>query len=194
LVAAPDSNAGRAGNVTQLLQNWVRGDRGAFDALVPLVYAELRRIADGYLSRERQGHTLQPTALVHEAWLRLCQLDSDRSHFEHRKQFYGLAAQMMRRILVDHARALGAQKRQAPTIDSGGQEPSAPASRLLDLLALDRALEDLAAVSARQARIVELRYFAGLNVDEMAELLDVSRATISRDQRSAEAWLGHALS
>ena len=190
-MADPDS---RANSVTQLLQNWVRGDRAAFDALVPLVYGELRRIADAYLSRERQGHTLQPTALVHEAWLRLRQLDPDRSHFDHRKQFYGLAAQMMRRILVDHARALGAQKRQALTIAAGAGEPQTPAPHVLDLLALDRALEELARVSARQARIVELRYFAGLNVDEMAEVLNVSRATVSRDQRSAEAWLGQALS
>lgn len=186
-MAVPD------GSVTQLLQNWVRGDRAAFDALVPLVYGELRQIARGYLGHERAGHTLQPTALVHEAWLRLSQLDLDRAGFEHRKQFYGLAAQMMRRILVDHARALKAQKRQGLTIDASPGEPESVTPRLLDLLALDRALDELAQASPRQARIVELRYFAGLNVDEMAEILDVSRATISREQRSAEAWLGHAL-
>ena len=184
--------AGPNGSVTQLLNDWSGGDRSALDALMPIVYAELRRIADAYLHRERSSHTLQPTALVHEAWLRL--VKQERGHFEHRKQFYGLAAQVMRRILVDHARALGADKRAGALEVPGPERPSAAADRTIDLLALDAALDALARVNARQARVIELRYFAGLNVEEMAQLLGVSPATISRDQKTAEAWLGHAMS
>jgi RNA polymerase sigma-70 factor (ECF subfamily) len=186
------SEAGR-GNVTQLLAQWAGGDHTALDALIPVVYAELRRIADGYLRRERSDHTLQPTALVHEAWLRLVRQDGGQFH--HRKQFYGLAAQVMRRILVDHARTTNADKR-------GGGAPKAPLDEsaaactapIVDLLALNEALDQLASVSPRQARVVELRYFGGLNVDETAEALGVSAPTISRDQKAAEAWLAQAMS
>jgi RNA polymerase sigma factor (TIGR02999 family) len=183
----------RDGDVTQLLARWAGGDRAALDLLMPAVYAELRKIADAYLRRERTGHTLQPTALVNEAWLRLVR--QDELQFDHRKQFYALAAQAMRRILVDHARALDADKRGggAPktTLDA---EVSAGANRTIELLALDEALEQLARVSPRQAQIIELRYFAGLTVEEVGDLVGVSAATISRDQKTAEAWLGHAMS
>jgi RNA polymerase sigma factor (TIGR02999 family) len=181
------------GDVTQLLARWVGGDREALDALMPVVYAELRKIARAYLRQERTGHTLQPTALVHEAWLRLVR--QDQLHFDHRKQFYALAAQVMRRILVDHARALAADKRGGGARKTAIENVSIPGRDLtIELIALDEALDQLARVSPRQARVIELRYFAGLNVEEMAELLDVSPATISRDQKTAEAWLGHAMS
>jgi RNA polymerase sigma-70 factor (ECF subfamily) len=128
---------------------------------MPLVYAELRRIADGYLRRERSGHTLQPTALVHEAWLRL--INQEQPQFANRLRFYALAAQMMRQILVDHARRVGAAKR-------GGRAP------------------------AISLQVIELRYFGGLNVEETAEILGVSIATVSREQKTAEAWLSQAMS
>ncbi len=187
------SEPGR-GDVTQLLAQWAGGDQTALDALIPVVYGELRRIADAYLRRERSDHTLQPTALVHEAWLRLVR-QGDGGQFDHRKQFYGLAAQVMRRILVDHARTTNADKRgggaaKTPLDEStGGTAPP-----IVDLLALNEALDQLAVVSPRQARVVELRYFGGLNVDETAEVLGVSAPTISRDQKAAEAWLAQAMS
>jgi RNA polymerase sigma-70 factor, ECF subfamily len=183
------------GEVTQLLARWAEGDRAALDALTPIVYGELRKIADAFLRRERDGHTLQPTALVHEAWLRL--MKQDQPAFDHRKQFYALAAQMMRRILVDHARAVNAEKRGGGSSKTDLDEDravDAGAGRIVEFLALDQALTQLARVSTRQAQVIELRYFAGLNLDEIAELLGVSPATISRDQRSAEAWLSHIMS
>jgi RNA polymerase sigma factor (TIGR02999 family) len=184
---------GQNGDVTQQLARWAGGDREALDALMPVVYAELRKIAGAYLRRERSGHTLQPTALVNEAWLRLVRQDELR--FDHRKQFYALAAQVMRRILVDHARALAADKRGGgaakATLDT---EISAGANRTIELLALDEALDQLARVSPRQAHVIELRYFAGLTVEEIGDLVGVSAATISRDQRTAEAWLAHTMS
>lgn len=184
------------GDVTRLLQRWSAGDRAALDDLVPIVYAELRRIAEGYFSRERSSHTLQPTALIHEAWMRMAR--QQKPVFDHRRQFYALAAQMMRRILVDHARATGAEKRggdrSRTTLDTAlGVAVGGGAPPLVDLLALDQALTKLAAVSPRQARVIELRYFAGLGVEDLAEILEVSPATISRDQRVAEAWLGQAM-
>jgi RNA polymerase sigma-70 factor, ECF subfamily len=180
------------GDVTQLLAQWSEGDRGALDALMPVVYGELRKIADAYLRRERSGHTLQPTALVHEAWMRLVR--QDQPSFEHRTQFYALAAQVMRRILVDHARTVNADKR-------GGGAQKAPLheavaqfdDHTVEFLALDQALDQLARVSARQAQVIELRYFGGLTVEEIAAMLNVSPATISRDQKTAEAWLAMTL-
>jgi RNA polymerase sigma factor (TIGR02999 family) len=179
------------GSLTHLLARWADGDRAALDRLVPLVYPELRKIADGYLRRERNGHTLQPTALVHEAWLRL--VKQDHPVFEHRRQFYALAAQVMRRILVDHARALHAEKRSAGVRTTWRHAPGTAAAETVDLLALDQALDRLAAASPRQAQVIELRYFGGLNLEEIAEILGVSSPTISRDQKTAEAWLGHVL-
>jgi RNA polymerase sigma factor (TIGR02999 family) len=185
--------AGIGGDVTQLLARWADGDRTALDRLMPMVYTELRKIADGYLRRERTGHTLQPTALVHEAWLRLVRQDG--LEFRHRKQFYALAAQAMRRILVDHARALAADKRGGGSIRTAFNDEATPAAidRTVELLALDEALQELGRVSPRQAQVIELRYFGGLNLDEMADLLEVSPATISRDQKTAEAWLAHVM-
>jgi RNA polymerase sigma factor (TIGR02999 family) len=184
---APDS-----GEITQLLERWARGDRDALDSLAPLVQGELRSIADAYLRHERSGHTLQPTALVNEAWLRL--VNQDRPDFESRRRFFALAAKVMRQILVDYARSARAGKR------GGGELPislpdslSAGGTGLEEFLALNEALDQLASFSPRQAQVIEMRYFGGLNVDESAGLLGVSPATISREQRSAEAWLGRAM-
>jgi RNA polymerase sigma factor (TIGR02999 family) len=178
--------------ITGQLARWAQGDQGALDSLMPLIYSELRRIADSYLRRERDGHTLQPTALVNEAWLRLAR--QDHLDFENRQRFFALAAHTMRQILVDYARSAHADKR------GGGAQPvtlpeslTAGGGGLEQFLALDEALERLARYSPRQARVIEMRYFGGLNVEEVAGLLDVSPATISREQRSAEAWLNRAM-
>jgi RNA polymerase sigma factor (TIGR02999 family) len=180
--------------VTELLIRWTGGDGAALNALMPLVYVELRKTADALLRRERSDHTLQPTALVHEAWMRMVR--QERVSFEHRKQFFGLAAQVMRRILVDHARAATADKRgggvRVEPLDEGAVAMAA--ERTLELLALDEALTELGRVDARQAQVIELRYFGGLTIGELAEVLGVSPATISRDQRAAEAWLSQAIS
>jgi RNA polymerase sigma-70 factor, ECF subfamily len=182
----------KQGQITQLLARWAAGDRSALDSLTPVVYGELRKIAESYLRRERKGHTLQPTALVNDSWLRLAR--AAPLSFESRQQFFGLAAQVMRQVLVDYARGARASKR------GGGQEniplnglEAGPCADLDQFLALDQAIDRLAAFSPRQARIVELRYFGGLNGEEMADLLDVSQATISREQKSAEAWLSRAM-
>ncbi len=180
------------GQITQLLVRWTEGDPAALDLLTQVVYREMRKIAEGYLRRERFGHTLQPTALVNEAWLRIAKPSG--LSFDSRKQFFGLAAQVMRQVLVDYARSARAGKR-------GGGERAVSltnlevgsAADLDDFLALDEALNRLAAFSPRQARVIELRYFGGLNVEETAELLEVSPATISREQKSAEAWLSRAM-
>jgi RNA polymerase sigma-70 factor, ECF subfamily len=180
------------GQITQLLVRWAEGDRAALDLLVPVVYRELRKIAEGYLRRERDGHTLQPTALVNEVWLRLAK--PAQLSFANRKQFFGLAARVMRQVLVDYARAASAGKRGAGehAVPLIGLEIGA-ATDLDQFLALDQAIDRLAAFSPRQARIVELRYFAGLNLEEMADLLAISPATVSREQKSAEAWLCRAM-
>jgi RNA polymerase sigma-70 factor (ECF subfamily) len=175
------------GEITHLLADWTAGEPGALTSLAPVVYAELRKIADAYLKRERNGHTLQPTALVNEAWLRL--LAADQPSFETRHQFFALAAQMMRRILVDHARRVRAQKRGAGQARVEFDALPGVIAPTEQLLALDEALTQLAAASPRQARIIELRYFAGRGVEEIGELLGISAATVSRDQKSAEAWL-----
>ena len=181
------------GIVTGLLRELRDGRREAFDEVLPLVYDELKAIAARHMRRERDGHTLQPTALVHEAWMRMVR--QDRVTFEHRKQFFGLAAQVMRRILVDHARATRASKR------GGGIEPAsldsvtiAAEDKAFDLLALDHALTELGRVDPRQAQVIELRYFGGLTIDELAETLGVSAGTIGRAQRAAEAWLSYTMS
>jgi RNA polymerase sigma factor (TIGR02999 family) len=178
--------------VTQLLERWSGGDRSALDELMPLVYDELRRLAGGYLRRERVGHTLQPTALVNEAYLLM--VDQRRARWQNRAQFVGVAAQMMRRILVDHARAVNAEKR-------GGQQFAVSLAEAegfgvspdLDLLRVNEALERLAAIDARQARVVELRFFGGLTIEEAAEAMHVSHATIERDWKMARAWLRREL-
>ena len=180
-----------AHDVTQLLEQWAGGNHGALDTLMPVVYAELRKIADAYLQRERSGHTLQPTALVHEAWLRL--VKTDDPSFAHRSQFFALAAKMMRRILVDHARLLNADKRGGGAIKTSLDAVPGVPNQTVELIALNEALEQLGRVSPRQARVIELRYFGGLGVEEMAGVLGVSPATVSRDQKTAEAWLGMAM-
>jgi RNA polymerase sigma factor (TIGR02999 family) len=177
-----------SGELTALLRAWGRGDPHARDELVPLVYDELRRRAAVYLRRERPNHTLQPTALIHEAYLRLA--GQQRVAWQNRAQFFGLAAQMMRRILIDHARAQRAAKRPARalkvTLDERiGQTGSVDC----DILLLNQALEELSSFDPQQATIVELRYFGGLAENEVAKVLGVSRSTVTREWQTARAWL-----
>ncbi len=173
--------------VTRLLADLSRGDPEAADRLAPLVYAELHRLAEFAMQRESAGHTLQPTELVHEAFLRL--IGQRNVSWQNRSQFYGIAAQAIRRILIDHARRRRAAKRdhglRVTLDDSVGTAPG----QGLDLLALDEALERLAALDPRQARGVELRYFGGLTVEETAEALHISPATVKRDWTFARAFL-----
>jgi RNA polymerase sigma factor (TIGR02999 family) len=175
--------------ITQLLVRWNGGDKTALDQLMPLVQSELRRLAGNYLRRERPGHTLQPTALVNEAYLRL--VDQKKANWQNRAQFYGIAAQLMRRILVDHARQHNAAKRggsdqQRLSITSAHDVSDKPN---LDLLALHEALEELAAIDPQQGRIVELKFFGGLSIEETAEVMHLGHATIERDWKMARAWL-----
>jgi RNA polymerase sigma-70 factor (ECF subfamily) len=184
--------------VTQLLVDWSKGDQQALEQLIPLVYAELRRLAGNYLRRERQGHTLQPTALVNEAYLKL--IDQKNAKWQNRAQFYGVAAQLMRRILVDHARQHQAAKRggsdqERLSITSAGQlgakqMASAP---VIDLLALNEALDELSVIDPQQSRIVELKFFGGLSIEETAEVIGVGHATVERDWKMARAWLRRKL-
>ena len=188
MAPAEPMNPESAQSVTSLLRAWSAGDPEAGRRLVPLVYGELRRRAGAYLRRERPGHTLQPTALVHEAWLRLAGQDVD---WRNRSQFFGMASQLMRRILVDHARRRGAARRgggglQVPLEEAMGT--TAGGDRV-DLVRLDEALTELAEIDPRQGRIVELRFFGGLTTEETAGLLGVSPATIKRDWTVAKAWL-----
>jgi len=178
--------------VTELLVAWSKGDERALDALTPLIYDELRRLARSYMRQERAGHTLQSTALVHEAFLRLV---DQRVQWNSRAHFFGIAAQMMRRILVDHAKAQSTAKRGAGAVRIELEEGLATApNRDVDLLALDEALERLTKVDPQRSRIVELRFFAGLSNEESAEVLGVSPATIQRQWAGARAWLFHELS
>lgn len=177
---------------TQLLLAWAAGDRRALDQMLPLVYDELHRLASGYLAHERPDHTLQPTALVHEAFLRL--INQREVDWRNRAQFLGVAAGLMRRILVNHARDRATAKRGGERervslslveVPSGGPD--------VDLIALEDALERLAALDERKAKVVELRFFGGLTTDEVAEVLAVSRATVEREWSFARAWLFDAL-
>jgi RNA polymerase sigma-70 factor, ECF subfamily len=180
--------AASPGHATGLLRAWSKGDQGALGELVPLVEAELRRLARIYMARERRGHTLQATALVNEAFLRLA--GARRLRWDDRAHFLGIAARLMRQVLVDHARSRGYQKRGA-----GAQRVSLDEALLaspgpsLDVVALDRALDALAAVDERKSRVVELRFFGGLSVEETADLLHLSNDTIKRDWRLAKLWL-----
>lgn len=185
-----------AADVTQLLSAWGAGDRAALDALLPAVYAELRRQAERVLQREASGHTLQPTALVHEAWLRL--VDQRPGGLEGRAHFVAVAARCMRQVLVDAARARRAGKRgggvHAVTLDPQADLPAHAADDAgLDVLALDEALQRLAEIDPQQARLVELRYFVGLTLDETAAALGVSAATVSREWTVARRWLRREL-
>lgn len=185
---------GGAPDVTRLLQAWRGGDQQALNALMPRVYRELRRMAARYVARERPGQPLQSTALVHEAYLRL--VDQQRVTWQNRAHFFGVAAQMMRRILVDQARHAQRRKRggtavAVPLTEAGADALAAPNPALhpVDALSLDRALSRLEAFDPDQARVVELRFFAGLNVEEAAEVLGVSPATVKREWAVARAWL-----
>ena len=178
--------------VTGLLRAWGEGDTKAGDRLMPLVYAELRKRAAAYLRRERPGHTLQPTALVHEAYVRM--VGQDRAAWKNRAQFFGVAACMMRRILVDHARALNVAKRSGRLINVVLRDDHAVlAAPNIDVLALDEALTRLAAFDARKTAVAELRFFSGLSVEETAQVLGVSVATVEREWQVARAWLYSAL-
>ena len=177
--------------ISQLLQAWARGDSSARDQLAPLVYDELHKRAAAYLRRERVDHTLQATALVHEAFLRLAA--QDRVMWQNRGQFYGVAAQMMRRILVDHARERRAAKRPDPAARVEIDDIAQPDADFVDVLALDQALAELSVLDARQGQIVELRYFAGLSEQDVADTIGVSRATVTREWKRARAWLYHRM-
>jgi RNA polymerase sigma factor (TIGR02999 family) len=180
-------------DVTELLLSWSGGDRDAPAKLMPLVYDELRRLARDHLRRERPGHTLQPTALVNEVYLRL--VDQRRVSWQTRAQFFGLAAQLMRHVLVDHARARAAAKRGGPVHKLSLDEACmAPGEVAAELVALDDALVRLAAVDERKSRVVEMRFFGGLSVEETAEALGVSDKTVMRDWRVAKVWLHRELS
>jgi RNA polymerase sigma-70 factor, ECF subfamily len=178
--------------VTGLLLAWSEGEQAALDKLVPLVYAELRRIARRYMHRERPGHTLQTTALVNEAYLRL--IDASQVRWQDRAHFFAVSAQLMRRILVDFARSRRYLKRgggaQKVTFD---EALFAPPKQGQDLVALDDALKALAVSDARKSRVVELRFFGGLSVEETAEVLQVSPDTVLRDWRLAKAWLAREM-
>jgi RNA polymerase sigma factor (TIGR02999 family) len=180
-------------DVTGLLRAWGDGDLAARDRLLPLVYQELRRRAAAHLRRERRDHTLEPTDLVHEAYLRLA--GQDRMSWRSRGQFYGIATQMMRRILVDRARARRRGKREGgwARVTLGEAVAATPPTQV-DVLDLDAALTKLAAFDPRKARVAELRFFGGLSVDEMAEVVGVSVATVERDWLAARAWLFKTLS
>ncbi len=180
-------------NVTQLLVNWRNGQPEAFDQLLPLVYDELRRIAKRHMSRERAGHTLQTTALVNEAYLRL--ISQQNHEWQNRAHFFAIAAQVMRHLLVDHARSRQYAKRGGGAIQVSLNEGAAVAEeQSLDLLALHEALNQLAQVDERKARIVELRYFGGLSTEETAEVLGLSEITVKREWLKAKAWLFRQLS
>jgi RNA polymerase sigma-70 factor, ECF subfamily len=177
-------------NVTELLAQWANGDEKALNDLTPIVYRELRQLAAAYLRKEQQGHTLQPTALVHEAYLRL--VDQRAPNFHNRSHFFGVAARLMRQILVDHARKRHAAKRD------GAKAPinsalSFDTERSGDLLALDAGLSELEKLDPRKCKAIELRYFVGLSMEEIAQALAVSEITVRRDLRMAEAWLQHQI-
>jgi RNA polymerase sigma factor (TIGR02999 family) len=180
-------------DVTQLLVNWSNGDKEALEDLTPLVYAELRRLANRYLRRERPDHTLQSTALVHEAYLRL--IDSNNVQWQNRAHFFAVSAQLIRHILIDHARARQAEKRGSGGLKLSLDEAIAtPGEKDMDLVALDDALKDLAKIDPEQSRIVELRFFAGLSIEETAEVVGVSPATVKREWTTAKAWLAREIS
>jgi len=177
-----------SGRVSKLLINWGQGDLDAREALIPLVYGELRRVARRYLGRERPDHTLQSAALVHEAYLRL--VHKEPPQWQNRAHFFGVAAQLMRHLLVDHARNRRAAKRGAgaPRLSLDAQMVL-PQKREVDLVALDDALNKLAGLDAQQSRLIELRFFGGLSIEETAVVLGISPATVKREWATARAWL-----
>jgi RNA polymerase sigma factor (TIGR02999 family) len=174
--------------ITELLKGWRGGDVAALDKLIPLVYDDLRRIAARQLRRERPNHTLQPTALVHEVFLKL--IDQNRIQWQNRAQFFGIASQLIRRILVDYLRAQHAEKRGGAAVTIALDEAVAEAGRPdLDLIRLDEALNSLAARDEQQSKVVVIRFFGGLSIDETAAVLGVSASTVKRDWLAAKAWL-----
>jgi RNA polymerase sigma factor (TIGR02999 family) len=181
-----------ANQITQLLQNWSDGDEHAIEQLMPLVYDELHRMARRYMSNEKPGHTLQATALVNEAYLRL--VNASEANFQNRTHFFAVSAQVMRRILVDWARTRQAAKRgsDVPALELD-EALAIPAQTGTDLVAVDDALKALALVDARKSQVVELRFFGGLSIEETAEVLKVSRETVNRDWRLAKSWLRREL-
>ena len=191
--STPDDSAR---DLTPLLVAWGKGDVSAGEKLLPVIYAELHRQASRAMRREGHDHTLQATALVHEAYLRL--VDQRRAEWQNRAQFFGVAAQAMRRVLVDHARAQHAEKRgggvQQVTLNDANQPASAESDHSMDVLALHEALDKLAKLDPDQARLVELRYFGGLSIEETAESLGVSPATVKREWAVARAWLRREMS
>jgi RNA polymerase sigma factor (TIGR02999 family) len=187
-----DDSASTPGAVTQWLLDWGRSDKRALDQMLPVLYEELHRLASHYLSGEATGHTLQPTALVHEAYLRL--VDQRRVDWRNRAQFLGLAANMMRRILVNHARDRAAQKRGGGAAAVSLSLVEAPAGRPdIELIALEDALQRLAALDERKSKVVELKFFGGLTIEEIAEVLQISGATVEREWAFARAWLSEAI-
>ena len=192
---ADSAPTGAAPQVTELLLAWGAGDRAAFDVLIPIVYRELRRQAQRALRQERAGHTLQPTALVNEAYLRL--VDQSRARWQSRTQFFAVAAQVMRRVLVDRARARRSAKRGGGahhvTLSEGSSAAERAETNDVDVLALDEALGRLTTLDPLKVRLVELRYFAGLTVAETADALGVSPSTVSREWAVARRWLRREL-
>ena len=181
-----------ADDLTELLVEWGQGDKAALDRLTPLVYDEIRRIAHRYVQREREGQTLQTTALVNEAYLRLA--GSANIAWQNRAHFYAVTAQVMRRILIDHARRRqyvkhGGEIERVPFEVAGSEVGLMSQPRASELLALDEALDELARLDPRKSRVVELRYFGGLSLEETAKVLEVSPMTVRRDWRAAKAWL-----
>lgn len=185
-----DMDVSPVSTATALLVRWKNGDSSALDQLLPVVYDELRRLARYYLQRERLGHTLQSTALVHEAYLRLVDQNVD---WQSRAHFFGIAAQMMRRILVDHARARNAAKRGDGLRVTLDEKMALAEAQSLDVLALDSALVELSKLDEQQGKVVELRFFAGLSIEETAEALSISVATVKREWAMAKAWLARAM-
>lgn len=180
-------------DVTQMLVDWSRGDKAALDKLIPIIYQELRSLARHYMSRERPGHTLQTTALVNEAYLRL--ISQRDVKWQNRAHFFGVAAQMMRRILVDHARNINSGKRGGGALKVSLEEVALLSEeRAEEVLILHEALTSLEVLDPRKSRIVELRYFGGLTVEEVAEVLGTSPVTVMRDWRAAKAWLYRTIS
>jgi RNA polymerase sigma factor (TIGR02999 family) len=179
-------------DITQLLVAWSRGDEEALHRLMPLVYAELHRMARQHMRRENHGHTLQATALVNEVYLRL--VDQKRVRWQNRAHFFGIAGRLMRRILVDHARRRRAQRRGGPAVRLAIDESLVIAREPpMDLVALDQALRNLETIDPRQGRVVELKYFAGMTIEEIAEVMSLSAATVTREWSTAKAWLAREL-
>lgn len=190
----PESDPAISGEITRLLDRWTRGDIEALQQIARILYPEWRAMAGGYFKGERTGHTLQPTALINEAYMLLSKIRP--RGFDNRREFQGLVSQLMRQILVDHARRVKAAKRggDAEAVDVNKANP--PAEEIMSaeqFLTLHTALDDLATRSARKAQVIELRYFGGLSQEEVGETLGISVATVHREQRMAEAWLNRAL-